>query len=103
MQREESLALVQSMAGTAFDPQVVNKFVEHVETFDSLIAAEDIQEQVASESIEEDYNTKTKPDAGLAPDILGSPEEDSNGFRSITQAQREVFALHEIAQTIGSS
>src|SRR5207253_4723301 len=24
-------------------------------------------------------------------------------FRSITQAQREVFALHEIAQTIGSS
>ena len=25
------------------------------------------------------------------------------GFRSITEAQREVFALHEIAQTIGSS
>ena len=24
-------------------------------------------------------------------------------FRSITEAQREVFALHEIAQTIGSS
>ena len=28
---------------------------------------------------------------------------DDSGFRSITEAQREVFALHEIAQTIGSS
>ncbi|HYT49006.1 MAG TPA: sensor domain-containing diguanylate cyclase, partial [Pyrinomonadaceae bacterium] len=28
---------------------------------------------------------------------------DNTGFRSITEAQREVFALHEIAQTIGSS
>ena len=27
----------------------------------------------------------------------------TSGFRSITEAQREVFALHEIAQTIGSS
>ena len=26
-----------------------------------------------------------------------------SGFRSISEAQREVFALHEIAQTIGSS
>jgi diguanylate cyclase (GGDEF)-like protein len=38
----------------------------------------------------------------LASDILGSPH-DSNGFREISEAQREVFALHEIAQTIGSS
>jgi diguanylate cyclase (GGDEF)-like protein len=33
---------------------------------------------------------------------MGQPDNQS-GFRSITQAQREVFALHEIAQTIGSS
>jgi diguanylate cyclase (GGDEF)-like protein len=33
---------------------------------------------------------------------MGSPD-GALGFRSITQAQREVFALHEIAQTIGSS
>jgi diguanylate cyclase (GGDEF)-like protein/putative nucleotidyltransferase with HDIG domain len=100
MKREESLALLESMAGTAFDPRVVNVFVQHVEEFDRLIASEDIQEQVASDKT--DYTTKTKPDAGLAPDILGTPD-DSLGFRSITEAQREVFALHEIAQTIGSS
>ena len=101
MKREDSLALLTSMAGSAFDPRVVNKFIEHVEEFDRLIDAEDIQEQVDSEIAEHDYATKTKPDAGLADDLLGTP--DNEGFKSITDAQREVFALHEIAQTIGSS
>src|SRR4030095_10167653 len=50
-----------------------------------------------------DYLTKTKPDAGLASSVLGTQVDDDAGFRSITEAQREVFALHEIAQTIGSS
>src|SRR5204862_3771200 len=49
-----------------------------------------------------DLNNKSRPDAGLASDVLGVPD-DSTGFRSISEAQREVFALHEIAQTIGSS
>jgi diguanylate cyclase (GGDEF)-like protein/putative nucleotidyltransferase with HDIG domain len=102
MKREESLALLRSMAGNAFDPRVVERFIEHVEEFDRLIDAEDIQEQVASEIVENDYLTQTKPDAGLAPNVMGTPDDDA-GFRSITEAQREVFALHEIAQTIGSS
>lgn len=102
MKREDSLSLLRGMAGSAFDPRVVEKFIENVEEFDRLIDSEDIQEQVASETLEVDYQTKTRPDAGLASDVLGSPD-DSAGFRSITEAQREVFALHEIAQTIGSS
>src|SRR5437763_118187 len=100
MKREDSLALLQKMSGTAFDPKVVVLFAKHVTEFDNLIARDDIQEQVDSENI--DLLNKARPDAGLASDILGTPD-DSQGFRSITQAQREVFALHEIAQTIGSS
>lgn len=102
MKREDSLALLNSMVGTAFDPKVVKIFAEHVEEFDRLIDSEDIQEQVASASVI-DTETSTKPDAGLASDILGTPIDESTGFRSISEAQREVFALHEIAQTIGSS
>src|SRR5690242_15902502 len=102
MKREDSLGLLNSMVGSAFDPKVVRKFIEHVVEFDRLIDREDIQEQVASTHIA-DTQTSTKPDAGLASDILGAPIEESNGFRSISEAQREVFALHEIAQTIGSS
>ena len=75
-------------------------FIEHVEEFDNMIAAQDIREQVASE-FDEDGND-ARPDAGLASETLGTPDSGL-GFRSITEAQREVFALHEIAQTIGSS
>ncbi len=102
MKREDSLALLRTMSGTALDPRVVNIFIEHVEEFDRLIDAEDIQEQVESETVQHDYLTKTKPDAGLASNLLGTPDGDA-GFRSISEAQREVFALHEITQTIGSS
>ncbi len=102
MKREESLALLRSMVGNAFDPKVVEIFTQHVEEFDRLIDLQDIKEQVASVPAVDD-KTATKPDAGLASDILGVSEEVAAGFRSISEAQREVFALHEIAQTIGSS
>lgn len=100
MSREDSLNLLRRMTGTSFDPRVVEIFIEHVEGFDRLIAAQDIQEQVHEELPSDE--TDARPDAGLASDTLGTPDE-SKGFRSITDAQREVFALHEIAQTIGSS
>jgi diguanylate cyclase (GGDEF)-like protein/putative nucleotidyltransferase with HDIG domain len=100
MKREDSLALLQRMAGSSFDPRVVEQFCDNIDYFDSLIASQDIQEQVASE--ENAGIANARPDAGLASDVLGSPD-DASGFRSIAEAQREVFALHEIAQTIGSS
>lgn len=100
MTREDSLSLLRKMSNSSFDPRVVEMFIENVEEFDRLIAAQDIQEQVAPDEVAD--GTNARPDAGLASDQLGTPD-DSLGFRSITEAQREVFALHEIAQTIGSS
>jgi diguanylate cyclase (GGDEF)-like protein/putative nucleotidyltransferase with HDIG domain len=99
MKREDSLALLQNMSGSSFDPRVVELFTKHVAEFDKLIDAHDIREQVQPIAVD---NSAARPDAGLASDVLGVPD-DSLGFRSITEAQREVFALHEIAQTIGSS
>jgi diguanylate cyclase (GGDEF)-like protein/putative nucleotidyltransferase with HDIG domain len=100
MTREDSLTLLRKMAGSSFDPRVVEVFIEHVEEFDRMIEAQDIQEQVPPEDVTD--QTNARPDAGLASDTLGTTN-DVTGFRSITEAQREVFALHEIAQTIGSS
>lgn len=101
MKREESLDLLRKMADSSFDPRVVETFITNIEFFDNLIAVHDIREQVASE---ENANlNNASPDAGLASDILGSQTDGDAGFRSIAEAQREVFALHEIAQTIGSS
>jgi len=100
MRREDSLALLRRMANTSFDPRVVETFVSNIDYFDDLIAEQDIQEQVQAEDA---TMTAAGPDAGLAADVLGVPHDESAGFRSIVEAQREVFALHEIAQTIGSS
>ncbi|MEJ7577456.1 MAG: diguanylate cyclase [Pyrinomonadaceae bacterium] len=100
MKRDESLVLLRRMAGSSFDARVVETFIEHIEKFDSLIAAHDIQEQVASQEIIE--MADAEPDAGVASEILGAAN-DETGFRSIAEAQREVYALHEIAQTIGAS
>lgn len=100
MKREDSLALLCRMANSSFDPFVVNKFVENIDHFDKLIADQDIQEQVPSDDSQ--AMSDARPDAGLASDMLGSIA-DTSGYRSIVEAQREVFALHEIAQTIGSS
>jgi diguanylate cyclase (GGDEF)-like protein/putative nucleotidyltransferase with HDIG domain len=100
MKREDSLALLRRMANSSFDPRVVESFVSNIDFFDELIAEQDIQEQV--QTLDPEAITAAMPDAGLAADVLGAPDE-SAGFRSIVEAQREVFALHEIAQTIGSS
>ncbi|MDQ3133883.1 MAG: diguanylate cyclase [Acidobacteriota bacterium] len=99
MTREESLGLLHHMAGNSFDPRIVEMFTRHIEMFDQLIAEHDMREQVASES--NPGLNAARPDAGLATDVLGAGE--GSGYRSIVEAQREVFALHEIAQTIGSS
>lgn len=101
MTREESIDLLRKMSATSFDPKVVDVFIKHVLEFDNLIASTDIQEQVASKI--DGYETNSRPDAGLASETLGTPDDGDAGFRSISEAQREVFALHEIAQTIGSS
>jgi diguanylate cyclase (GGDEF)-like protein/putative nucleotidyltransferase with HDIG domain len=99
MKREDSIGLLRKMAGSSFDPRVVEMFADNIDYFDNLIAEQDIQEQVQSDA----DMTDARPDAGLASDVLGSAGDGDAGFRSIVEAQREVFALHEIAQTIGSS
>jgi len=100
MSREDSLALMRRMSGSSFDPHVVEIFCVHVDRFDSLIAEQDIREQFAHKVYEP--MTNVDHDADPAPEAPGTADELS-GFRSIATAQREVFALHEIAQTIGSS
>jgi len=100
MKREESIGLLRRMAGKSFDPRVVETFVENIDYFDSLIAKQDRQEQVPSAPPA--GMSASSPDAGLALDHVAASNGDA-GFRSIAEAQREVFALHEIAQTIGGS
>jgi diguanylate cyclase (GGDEF)-like protein len=97
MTREESLALLRRMAGKSFDPVVVETFVKHVDEFDALISPEDLREQTPGESVQA-VNTA---EPSFNENELA--RDGSEGFRSIASVQREVAALHEIAQAIGSS
>src|ERR1043166_6041279 len=107
----------------------VGAFVENVARFDSLISTQDSGEQVwpagesrtsepaaaekvAGESVAvrprrgADSSARTREAArGLDADgsTRGRDADHSRGFRSIADAQREVFALHEFAQAVGAS
>ena len=97
--REESLAMLAEMAGSSFDPSVVEQFVANVERFESLLLEEDRLEQAQAEG--GPATSEAAPSRRAAG--AGGGDDHQAGFRSIAQAQREVFALHELAQTIGSS
>ncbi|HZT60474.1 MAG TPA: diguanylate cyclase [Pyrinomonadaceae bacterium] len=100
MTREDSLNLLRGKAGKSFDPEVVEAFVNNIERFDALISAEDLREQVQPVA-----NAEREPagEVGAQTRAAAPSGKSASGFRSIAEAQREVLALHEIAQTLGSS
>jgi diguanylate cyclase (GGDEF)-like protein/putative nucleotidyltransferase with HDIG domain len=100
MSREESLALLQRESALSFDPLVVETFVKNVEAFDRMLSEEDAREQVCA-TVEASGVERVEDESVAVRAHV--PAEGSSGFRSIAEAQREVFALHEMAQAVGSS
>jgi diguanylate cyclase (GGDEF)-like protein/putative nucleotidyltransferase with HDIG domain len=97
MTRDESLALLKRMSGKSFDPVVVEMFVKHVDDFDARLSSDDLCEQVQTDG------TPARGDAADRTADAAVPLDGAEGFRSIARAQREIAALHELAQIIGTS
>ena len=98
--REESIALLRRESALSFDPSVVETFVKNVEAFDRMLSEEDAREQVRA-SVEDAGGARVADESVAVRTHV--PADGSSGFRSIAEAQREVFALQEMAQAIGSS
>ena len=83
--RSNAIRAIQNQAGTAFDPQLVERFFKHLHEFEAEITA---RQPTAYEPYENNSVT-----------IL----ETTSPLDKIREAHREAIQLYEIAQSIGSS
>jgi diguanylate cyclase (GGDEF)-like protein/putative nucleotidyltransferase with HDIG domain len=90
----EATELIRSESGVSFDPEVVQAFLRVAETMASAVSRQDVH-----------------PGNGSRAHLLSDPNLEQQqkvwlrdkGFTEIASTQREIYALHEIFQTIGKS
>ncbi len=97
MTHEAGLALLQQEAGRALDPAVVRMFVKMVPEMAEIAGAIDVATPRRL-SIESTSN-RGRPAVGFQPE----GGKGSTVFEDIALAHREIYALYEIAQTMGTS
>jgi diguanylate cyclase (GGDEF)-like protein/putative nucleotidyltransferase with HDIG domain len=97
MTPEAAMALLQQEAGRALDPQVVQMFVKMAPEMEA--AAETIESATPRRLSLEPQNERGVPAVGFSPES----NKTSTVFEDIALAHREIYALYEIAQTMGTS
>jgi diguanylate cyclase (GGDEF)-like protein/putative nucleotidyltransferase with HDIG domain len=96
MTDDGAIGLLRQEAGKALDPNLVQKFVENL---DALRAeAESTTETVRTLSLPSGQSEKGRPAVGLLPE-----PSNKTVFDDIALAHREIYALYEIAQAMGTS
>jgi diguanylate cyclase (GGDEF)-like protein/putative nucleotidyltransferase with HDIG domain len=88
---DDALAVLKAEAGHAFDPRVVEAFVERLPQLD-----EEAQQQVEPTRL-------LSFAAGSAPAHVEPDPAPKRAFQDIALAHREIYALYEIAQSMGTS
>lgn len=97
MTRDEAIALLMRGAGTHFDPKVVNLFLKNLSRFEEEITELGLEPQGVTD---EDCESNVLIEA----DIHQTKERPSVlAYDQIKNANKEVYALYEIARTFGSS
>src|SRR5688500_14845257 len=95
MTAEAAIGLLQQEAGKGLDPQVVTLFNELLPS----LQAEALQlDQNLRRPAAEEQGAQGQPATGLAPE-----SSKKNVFEDIALAHREIYALYEIAQAMGTS
>jgi diguanylate cyclase (GGDEF)-like protein len=97
MSLESALGLLRQEAGKALDPRVVQTFID---MYPSLTAEAEASQQPARRITRVAEETPSaQPAVGLVTDAPAR----TNVFQDIALAHREIYALYEIAQAMGSS
>ena len=98
MTPEAAMALLQQEAGRALDPQVVQMFVKMAPEMEH--AAQTVEQATPRRLSLEPVNERGRPAVGFSPETTA---KTSTVFEDIALAHREIYALYEIAQTMGTS
>ena len=95
MTRHEAVALLRKGAGTHFDPNIVELFVQNLAQFEIEIANRGLDQQIHA----------TLSPSPIAPedDEVARARENSTAYDQIRDAHSEVYALYEIARQFSSS
>src|SRR6185436_5762799 len=97
MSRREAINLLRKGAGTHFDPQIVDLFVDNLAQFELEIAARGLDSAIHT-------STPGRPIAPAEDEVARIRENASfAAYDQIRNAHREVYALYEIARKFGSS
>lgn len=97
MTTEAGLALMQQEAGRALDPTVVATFIKMAAEMAAAVGTSD--PTTPRRRSLEPTNERGRPAVGCQPESAKS----STVFEDIALAHREIYALYEIAQTMGTS
>ena len=98
MSQEAAVALLQQEAGKGLDPRVVERFIELLPRLSKEAAT--LEEQTVRKLTVErgPFDDGIRPATGLTPE-----PSKKNVFDDIALAHREIYALYEIAQAMGTS
>ena len=97
MTRDEAMALLLCGAGSHFDPKVVDLFIKHLPRFERQIQVLGLEQQLTAGDAREPLRLNDV-------DLVQTRERGSYmAYDQIKNANRESYALYEIARTFGSS
>lgn len=99
--REQAIELLKRGAGSQFDPKVVEIFLEHLSEFDEIIARQQIEE---AERLLIMPQPQSGEQAVTRLTTASRKKADTPSYiYEIKRAHQEVYALYEVAHTLGSS
>src|SRR5215471_8510476 len=96
LSHESAIGLLKHEAGRALDPMLVDIFVHMLP---ALIAEASLEQSAAEAVVAPRVEGIGTPTAGVMPKGVVLP----NAFENIAHAHREIYALYEIAQSMGTS